>query len=46
MVGDRRLRAKGYGRVFLKSLPDMPITQELADVQRFFDEPAFEPAAP
>ena len=45
MVGDRRLRAKSYGRVFLKSLPQMPITQELADVQRFFDEPAFEEAA-
>ncbi len=42
MVGDRRLRAKGYGRVFLKSLPDMPVTQELADVQRFFDEPVVE----
>ena len=45
MVGDRRLRAKGYGRVFLKSLPDMPITQELADVQRFFEAPTFEAAA-
>lgn len=33
---DPRLRTRGYGRVFLNSLPPMPRTSELADVQRFF----------
>jgi ATP-dependent DNA helicase DinG len=33
---DPRLRTRGYGRVFLDSLPPMPRTQALADVQRFF----------
>jgi ATP-dependent DNA helicase DinG len=38
MVGDRRLLGRGYGKVFLQSLPEMPVTRELADVQRFFQE--------
>jgi ATP-dependent DNA helicase DinG len=33
---DPRLTSKGYGRLFLASLPPMPRTQELADVQAFF----------
>lgn len=33
---DPRLSSKGYGKVFIESLPAMPITQELADVERFF----------
>ena len=33
---DPRLRSRGYGKTFLKSLPPMPQTRELADVQRFF----------
>jgi ATP-dependent DNA helicase DinG len=33
---DPRLSSKGYGKVFIQSLPAMPITQELADVARFF----------
>jgi ATP-dependent DNA helicase DinG len=33
---DPRLRSKGYGKVFLASLPAMPRTRELADVQAFF----------
>ncbi len=33
---DPRLSSKGYGKVFVQSLPAMPITQELADVKRFF----------
>jgi ATP-dependent DNA helicase DinG len=36
MVGDRRLLGRNYGRVFLQSLPPMPITRALADVQQFF----------
>lgn len=33
---DPRLSSKGYGKVFIKSLPAMPITQELADVENFY----------
>ena len=33
---DPRLSTKGYGRLFLASLPPMPRTRELADVQAFF----------
>jgi ATP-dependent DNA helicase DinG len=32
---DPRLRSKGYGRVFLDSLPPMARTRDLGDVQRF-----------
>ena len=34
---DPRLTTKGYGKLFLASLPPMPRTRELADVQAFFD---------
>ncbi|SEM30428.1 ATP-dependent DNA helicase DinG [Luteibacter sp. UNCMF331Sha3.1] len=33
---DPRLGTKGYGRLFLASLPPMPRTRELVDVQAFF----------
>lgn len=33
---DPRLTQKSYGRVFLDSLPPLPITRELGDVQAFF----------
>ncbi|MFC5435949.1 ATP-dependent DNA helicase [Rhodanobacter umsongensis] len=33
---DPRLTSKGYGRLFLASLPPMPRTRALADVQVFF----------
>ena len=33
---DPRIGTKAYGRLFLASLPPMPRTRELADVQRFF----------
>src|SRR6185437_645785 len=33
---DPRLTTKGYGKLFLASLPPMPRTRELADVQTFF----------
>nr|WP_183961168.1 ATP-dependent DNA helicase [Chiayiivirga flava] len=36
MLCDPRLIAKSYGRVFLDSLPPLPRTRELADVQAFF----------
>jgi ATP-dependent DNA helicase DinG len=37
VIGDPRLKQKSYGRIFLNSLPKMPQTQQLADVQKFFD---------
>jgi ATP-dependent DNA helicase DinG len=35
---DPRLRTMGYGRRFLASLPPAPVTANLADIERFFDE--------
>ncbi len=37
MIGDNRLKSKRYGKVFLQSLPDMPETRRLVDVQAFYD---------
>lgn len=34
---DPRFLSKPYGKVFMRSLPPMPITQKLDDVGRFFD---------
>jgi ATP-dependent DNA helicase DinG len=36
VLGDPRLATKGYGKLFLASLPAMPRTRALADVQAFF----------
>ena len=36
MLCDPRLMSKSYGKVFLKSLPEMPLTRELQDVAQFF----------
>ncbi|MDH5471238.1 MAG: ATP-dependent DNA helicase [Gammaproteobacteria bacterium] len=36
MLGDPRLTNKSYGRLFIKSLPDMPQTRHLNDVKKFF----------
>jgi ATP-dependent DNA helicase DinG len=36
MLCDPRLLTKGYGRIFLASLPPLARTRELADVQKFF----------
>ena len=38
MLCDPRLRSKPYGKIFLKSLPIMPITKEEAYVKTFFSE--------
>ncbi len=38
MICDPRLQTKPYGRVFRASLPPMPVTREVADVQAFFAE--------
>jgi ATP-dependent DNA helicase DinG len=34
---DPRLRSKSYGRIFLRSLPPMPVTHDISDVEAFFD---------
>lgn len=35
-VLDPRLRTMGYGRRFLESFPPSPVSQDLADIERFF----------
>lgn len=37
---DPRVYTRHYGRLFLDSLPSMPITRDLGDVERFFAQPA------
>lgn len=37
VIGDRRILRRSYGRSFINSLPPMPLTCELGDVQAFFD---------
>ncbi len=39
MLCDPRLRGRGYGRLFLDSLPPLPRTSELAEVEAFFAGP-------
>lgn len=38
MIGDPRLKQKAYGRIFLNSLPSMPITSDIKDIENFFSE--------
>ncbi len=38
MLCDPRLLNKGYGKIFLSSLPPMPKTRELNDVKEFFGQ--------
>lgn len=45
MLCDPRLTAKPYGRIFLASLPAMPRSRELADVQAFFADGVQDAAA-
>ncbi len=40
VVGDPRLTSKGYGKVFLNSLPPARYTRELSDVRDFFSDSA------
>ena len=35
VIGDPRLLNKSYGRIFLDSLPPMPVTREVLEVMRF-----------
>jgi ATP-dependent DNA helicase DinG len=39
---DPRLRTRGYGRVFLQSLPPCPVTTRIEDVRRIFHSPEAE----
>jgi len=36
VIGDPRITGKSYGRIFLNSLPAMPVTTHLDDVERFY----------
>jgi len=45
VICDPRLLKRGYGHVFLESMPAMARTRELADVVGFFDQPAPLPEA-
>ena len=36
VICDPRLRNRGYGRIFLNSLPPAPVTSDVSDVRRFF----------
>lgn len=40
MIGDPRLKQKSYGRVFLNSLPSMPVTSDVKDVEQFYRDNA------
>jgi ATP-dependent DNA helicase DinG len=35
MICDQRLRTRAYGKIFLDSLPPMPRTERLEDVEQF-----------
>ncbi len=37
VIGDPRITRKSYGRIFLNSLPPMPVTSRLDDVEAFFE---------
>ena len=37
MIGDNRIETRGYGEIFLRSLPPMRQTNDLEEVQIFFD---------
>jgi ATP-dependent DNA helicase DinG len=39
-IMDVRLFSKGYGRVFLKSLPPSPVSRNLCDIEKFYLEAA------
>ncbi len=36
VIGDPRITRKTYGRIFLNSLPAMPVTSKIEDVEKFF----------
>jgi len=36
MIGNNRLSTKRYGKIFLQSLPDMPVSSRQLDVDPFY----------
>ena len=36
-VLDKRIMTSRYGKLFLDSLPEMPVSHEISDIARFFD---------
>ena len=36
VIGDIRLKRRGYGRAFINSLPPMPVSEAIEDVRAFF----------
>ncbi len=38
VICDPRLRSRGYGRIFLRSLPPMPVTCDVLDVGAFWEK--------
>jgi ATP-dependent DNA helicase DinG len=36
VIGDPRITGKTYGRIFINSLPAMPVTTQLEDVEKFY----------
>ena len=36
VIGDPRITRKSYGKIFLNSLPAMPVTSKPGDVEKFF----------
>lgn len=38
VLGDPRLTQVAYGKIFMKSLPPMPVTRNIEDVEAFFTE--------
>ena len=36
VIGDPRIVGKTYGKIFLNSLPDMPVTSNIDDVEKFY----------
>ncbi|MGD8802944.1 MAG: ATP-dependent DNA helicase, partial [Gammaproteobacteria bacterium] len=45
VIGDPRISSKAYGRIFLNSLPAMPVTSKLQDIKKFFEQHAEEAVA-
>ncbi|MFQ5546476.1 MAG: helicase C-terminal domain-containing protein, partial [Acidiferrobacterales bacterium] len=45
MLCDPRVLTRGYGKSFLASLPPMPLTQDLAEVESFFTNENDRPTA-
>ncbi|HDO33808.1 MAG TPA: ATP-dependent DNA helicase, partial [Chromatiales bacterium] len=44
MLCDPRLSARSYGKIFLRSLPDMRVTREVDEVRAFFESPEVDEA--